>query len=113
MDGERDSLPAAREREREIQNGVRYEGEGAELRIEDRGSRIEDRGSRIEDRGSRIEMISSIAIFDPRSSILDPGGSFQIFNFSLSSTNFLLMAALSFGVRPPRARSSSMMIQPW
>src|SRR5262249_53152274 len=49
MDGERDSLPAAREREGEIQDGVGYEGEGAELRIEDRGSRIEDRGSRIED----------------------------------------------------------------
>src|SRR6266498_3508570 len=53
MDGERDSLPAAREREGEIQDGAGYEGEGAELRIEDR-------------------MISRIAIFDPRSSILDP-----------------------------------------
>src|SRR5262249_50740679 len=35
--------------------------------IEDRGSRIEDRGSRIEDRVSAHK-----AIFDPRSSILDP-----------------------------------------
>src|SRR5262245_19499336 len=99
MDGERDSLFATREREGEIQDGVGHEREGAEL------------GSRIEDRGSRCA--TSYSILDPRSSILDPGGSFRTFNFSLSSTNFLLITALSFGVRPPRALSSSMMIQPW
>src|SRR5262245_48545971 len=43
-------------------------------RMEDRGSRIEDRGSRIEDRGWKIgDRITKFdAIFDPRSSILDP-----------------------------------------
>src|SRR5262249_41591757 len=43
-------------------------------RVSQRGSRIEDRGSRIEDRGLKIEdrVFSRKAIFDPRSSILDP-----------------------------------------
>src|SRR5215510_10823348 len=52
--------------------GSRIEDRGS--RIEDRGSRIEDRGSRIEDRGSRIEdrIITRMAIFNLRSSILDP-----------------------------------------
>src|SRR5215813_5578062 len=56
----------------ELRFRSRVEDRGS--RIEDRGSRIEDRGSRIEDRGSRIEdrLACNDAIFDPRSSILDP-----------------------------------------
>src|SRR5262245_26118891 len=106
MDGERDSLPAAREREGEIQDGVGYEGEGAELR---KGVGSGEWG--VGNGGSELSHLV-LPLPTPHSP-LPSGVSFQTFSFSLSSTNFLLMAALSFGVRPPGARTSSMMIQPW
>src|SRR5262245_9193693 len=113
MDGERDTLLAAREREREIQDGVGYEGEGAELR-KGVGSGEWGVGE------VSYHIWSSHSPFPiPHSPLPTPhsplpsGVSLHIFSFSLSSTNFLLITALSFGVRPPVARSSSMMIQPW